>query len=144
MRPLGALVMAASLWATLPAVADEPEFCEALNALQIAAADPGATATMRFPDETQGEALCRSALELGGIRSLSCNWSYPYRAPEAQTAFDTLNAAITGCRGAPVASDAPVNHPDTYDLLTYDGGVSAALKDKANLGETHVILRVQG
>lgn len=138
------VTLAAALWSALPALANEPEFCDALNVLQIAAADPDASVTMVFPDAAQAEVPCSSALELGGIRSLSCNWSFPYRAPEAQTAFDTLNAAITACVGDAVAQDAPVNHPDTYDLLGYDGGISAALKDKATLGQTLVILRVQG
>lgn len=119
-------------------------FCDTLDTLALMAGDAGAEAQVAFPDANAAEAPCQAVLELGGIRSLSCNWSFPYRAAEAQVAFEALTEAITVCLGDPVASDAPVNHPDTYELLSFEGGVSAALKDKANLGETLVILRVQG
>ena len=119
-------------------------FCDTLDALSAAAGDPDAgDVSVLFPDGMATEAPCQAVLELGGIRSLSCNWSFDYRASEAQVAFEALATAVTACAGDPVAVDAPVNHPDTYDLLSFEGGISTALKDKANLGETLVILRVQ-
>ncbi|MEJ6389420.1 hypothetical protein [Gymnodinialimonas ulvae] len=139
----GAATGLALFLAANSALADE--FCDTLAAMQAVAGDPDARhVTVAFPDAAATEAPCRAVLELGGIRSLSCNWSFAYRAAEAQAAFEALSTAITECRGDALASDAPVNHPDTYDLLSFEGGVSAALKDKANLGETLVILRVQG
>lgn len=118
-------------------------FCDTLDALAQMAGNPGAEASVAFPDDAGTVAPCQAVLELGGIRSLSCNWSFDYRAAEAQVAFETLATTVTACAGDPVAVGAPVNHPDTYDLLTFEGGISTALKDKANLGETLVILRVQ-
>jgi hypothetical protein len=107
------IALAAVLCTALPAFADQSGFCEALSALQVAAAAPNGTETMDFPDAAQSQVECRPAIELGGIRSLSCNWSYPYRAPDAQAALQTLSAAITACIGEPITRDAPVNHPDT-------------------------------
>lgn len=135
--------LALVLLTPLPALADTPTFCGAVTGLQAAAANPEGSETMVFPG-TDIAADCAPALELGGVRSMSCNWTFPYRATEAQVAFEALSAALTECFDEAVATDTPVNHPDTYDLRIFEGGASAALKDKANLGETLVILRVQG
>lgn len=119
-------------------------FCDTLAEMQAIAGNPDAGAvTVAFPDGTAAEASCRAVLELGGIRSLSCNWAYDYRSDAAREAFELLAAEITACVGAPIATEAPVNHPDSYDLLSFASGIGAALKDKAALQETHVILRVQ-
>ncbi len=137
--------MAAALTLTLSVTAAQADgFCETLARLHADAGNPDAGAvTVAFPDATAAEASCRAVLELGGIRSLSCNWAFDYRADAARVAFDLLASEITACAGDPIATEAPVNHPDSYDLLSFAGGISAALKDKAALQETHVILRVQ-
>jgi hypothetical protein len=141
---LAACLAAALPCASLPAVA-QSDFCAQLSTLQAAAAFPG-TEDVPLTLSVMGEdaVACQRVLELGGVRSLSCNWPFPYRSDAAQVAFERLVAAITECRGDPIASDAPVNHPDSYDLSEFAEGINAALKDKAALGETHVILRVQG
>ncbi|MBY4891997.1 hypothetical protein KUL25_04370 [Rhodobacteraceae bacterium N5(2021)] len=123
----------------------DTDFCQTLSALQATAAVPeDGDVVFAFTDDTGALATCRRVLELGGARSLACNWAFAYRSDAAQAAFAALVSQVTSCRGAPLATDTPVNHPDSYDLLTFTDGISVALKDKAALQETHVILRVQG
>ncbi len=137
--PVTALVLALTI-----TVAQADGFCDTLTEMQAIAGNPDAGGfTVAFPDAIAAEASCRAVLELGGIRSLSCNWAFDYRADAARAAFDLLASEIAACAGDPIATEAPVNHPDSYDLLSFAGGISAALKDKAALQETHVILRVQ-
>ena len=91
---------------------------------------------------------CSSALAQTGGRFTYCAWSFDYRAPLANDAFNHLLHAVPACLGLDVArkNDQKVNHPDFYDLQLFEtpeAEVSVSLKDKAGLQETYVFLRVQ-
>lgn len=119
-------------------------FCKVLANLK-AAADEGDNQELQvaFPDAEAAVATCGLVRELGGVRANFCTWEFSYRSEAAETAFTSLTAQVEICLGNPIATEAPVNHPDSYQLLTYPEGASVGLKDKVGLGETHVILRVQ-
>ena len=76
-----------------------------------------------------------------------CQWSHSFRSDAAQAAFDDLGETVAACfPAAKAVRDQPVNHPDFYDLRSYDlGGTELALslKDKAALGKTFVFLHVR-
>ena len=128
-----------------PVQAQNLDFCAALAQLSHAATQPdGPAPVISFPGGQGREVPCTSALELGGVRSLSCRWAHPYRSEGAAQAFAQLLTEITACVGPAIGGDTPVNHPDSYDLRRFPDGISAALKDKAALRESIVILRVQG
>ena len=79
--------------------------------------------------------------------ALVCTWTFPYRAPEAESRYDGLAAGIEACLGedSQLKKDQPVNHPDSYTLrrfLTPKAKVSVSLKDKAARAETYVFLRI--
>ncbi len=78
---------------------------------------------------------------------MHCGWAFPYRAPEATAAFERLVTTIAACLGAEasVTADLDVNHPDFYDLRTFQSKgreIGVSLKDKAGLSETYVFLRI--
>ena len=92
-------------------------------------------------------ATCTQSLMLGGGKQLHCGWAFAYRAPDAAQAFDRVVSAVTQCLGsdAAVTADLDVNHPDFYDLQTFQLGgqeIDVSLKDKATLSETYVFLRI--
>ncbi len=73
-----------------------------------------------------------------------CQWRFEYRALEAHTLFEKIGAALEACLGPEATQDAPVNHPDSYDLRVFsakDGAVYLSIKDKAALDATFVFLR---
>lgn len=119
-------------------------FCQVLADLKVAADDPGRQdLRVTFPDAAALVTSCGLVRELGGARAVFCTWEFSYRAGAAEDAFETLALQVKTCSGDPMSAEAPVNHPDSYHLLTFSGGASVGLKDKVALGETHVILRVQ-
>ena len=78
-----------------------------------------------------------------------CQWAYAYRDPAAQSLFEDMASQLSMCLGTEVASDAPVNHPDSYDLRQYYGqsqgqgaDVFLSIKDKASIRKTFVFLRI--
>jgi hypothetical protein len=84
---------------------------------------------------------------MNGDQDVHCNWTFPYRAPEAEIAFETVVADMTACLGpqAVMSKDQSVNHPDAYDLRMFrlDGQEFAvSLKDKGALQQTLVFIRV--
>lgn len=116
--------------------------CEEMRALKADASDlqmtlPGSDAT----------ANCTRSLVLAGGTQVHCGWAFSYRAPEATRAFERLVASVGDCLGdsAAVTADLDVNHPDFYDLQTFQLGgqeIGVSLKDKAALSETYVFLRI--
>lgn len=92
-------------------------------------------------------AYCTRSLMLSGGVQLHCGWAFAYRAPAAAAAFETLVATVIDClgEGAAVTADLDVNHPDYYDLQTFQLGgreVGVSLKDKGGLSQTYVFLRI--
>ncbi|MCF2869880.1 hypothetical protein L0664_02255 [Octadecabacter sp. G9-8] len=99
-------------------------------------------------DLPQGQANCRTSLALGGTRSIHCALEFSYRSDAAVQAFDELVTQMTACIGqdATVTRDQSVNHPDAYDLRTFENGSRAyavSIKDKGALRQTLVFVRVQ-
>ncbi|MEM7240517.1 MAG: hypothetical protein AAF501_22165 [Pseudomonadota bacterium] len=96
--------------------------------------------------DLSGAASCGSARESGGM-ALYCYWEHPFRADAAQRQVDDLDAGLRRCLGLPAdgVADQSVNHPDTYDLRTYDRDafqISLSLKDKGALSRSLVFLRI--
>ena len=118
-------------------------FCEVLDDLKITAGMENVEITLAFPDAKAKVTDCSIVRELGGVRSIYCFWEFAYRSEEAKASFDALVAQVAKCRGEPIQSDAPVNHPDSYQLFTFSRGASVGFKDKVSLEESHVILRVE-
>ena len=92
---------------------------------------------------------CGTSLGLSGETSVHCNWGYPYRSPDARAVFNALGAELQACfeGQAGLGEDALVNHPDSYDLLSFDldgGTLSLSLKDKGALEQTYIFLRAEG
>lgn len=92
-------------------------------------------------------ASCAFSLDLSGSTSANCNWAFPYRSDAATDSFDAMLVALIPCADPALAivTDQPVNHPDFYDLrlLRIVGGeVGLSVKDKINLDQTYVFLRL--
>lgn len=90
---------------------------------------------------------CALAQQQGGRQTYLCHWQFDYRDKAATDAFSQLDTAIQSCRGglAPLPRDTAVNHPDSYDLHRYRHGnsiISLALKDKAELAQSLLFLRI--
>lgn len=122
-----------------PAIAD---LCDDIHALK----DKSDGFELSLPVTGQ-TAICTQSLMLGGGTQLHCGWAFAYRTPDAAQAFDRIVSAVTQCLGsdAAVTADLDVNHPDFYDLQTFQLGgqeIGVSLKDKAALSETYVFLRV--
>jgi len=96
---------------------------------------------------SQGDASCTNSLALGGGRSIHCALEFPYRSDAAARVFEELVDEITECVGSTAVSitDLSVNHPDAYDLRTFEDGArsySVSIKDKGELQQTLVFVRV--
>lgn len=135
----GTLFCTALTFAAGPAVA---ELCDDIRSLN----DKNGAVELSLPNTGQ-TATCTRSLMLGGGMQLHCGWAFAYRAAEATQAFDRVVAAVGQCLGndAAVTADLNVNHPDFYDLQTFQLGdqeIGVSLKDKATLSETYVFLRV--
>ena len=77
----------------------------------------------------------------------ACQWIFDYRSEAAQRYFQQMVAEVHACKGAvALPKDQPVNHPDSYELISYQLGnevLTVSLKDKAALDQTFVFLRVE-
>ncbi len=96
---------------------------------------------------TQETVTCKRALMLSGGAQVHCSWAFDYRVPEASQAFEHLVKSVGQCMGddAAITADLNVNHPDFYDLQTFELGgqeIAVSLKDKAALSQTYVFLRI--
>lgn len=92
-------------------------------------------------------ATCQQSRELSGATRQTCYWTFAYRAPEAEAAFEDWSNALLACYGSENAqlSDQPVNHPDSYILHRFKAEtaeISLSLKDKAGLGQTLIFLQI--
>lgn len=122
--------------------AAQADLCADIRALDASSQEPVLELTTAGPPPK-----CTRSLMLSGGVQLHCGWAFAYRASEAKDAFEGLIAEVTECFGddARVTSDLDVNHPDFYDLQTFQLGgqeIGVSLKDKAALAETYVFLRV--
>ena len=99
--------------------------------------------TLTLPG-TEISTKCTRSLMLSGGSQVHCGWAFPYRAPAA---FERLVRTVAACLGteASMTVDQDVNHPDFYDLQTFQSKgreIGVSLKDKAGLSETYVFLRI--
>ncbi|WP_415918984.1 hypothetical protein [Tateyamaria sp. SN6-1] len=103
----------------------------------------GTATDIALPFGTQG--TCTTSLDLTGARSLNCRWPFDYRAKGATDTFTDLLDVTTKCLNTDGLSDQGVNHPDSYDLRTFNtdsAQVSISIKDKGALQQTFIFLRV--
>ncbi|MEM7215325.1 MAG: hypothetical protein AAF423_07255 [Pseudomonadota bacterium] len=125
------------------------ESCGNIHALQsFAKAGFSDKSEPTLPESGSSSPQCSVSIELGGEKKYTCFWEFEYRADIAKVHFDQIGNTITLCLGnqTEIKSDQPVNHPDFYDLQTYqaDGTTFAlSIKDKAALEQTFVFLRVE-
>lgn len=127
----------------LASTAQADPFCDALTELATTQASPG----LNLPN-TDTAANCQTSLMLGGGSQVHCGWSFEYRTPAAQDAFAQTIVAVTNCLGPDTRAtlDQDVNHPDFYDLQTFDADervISVSLKDKGALQQTLVFIRIE-
>lgn len=123
--------------------AAEADMCEKTLTLGTSNAD----LTLTLPG-TEKSTKCTRSLVLSGGSQVHCGWAFPYRAPEATAAFERLVRTVAACLGteASMTADQDVNHPDFYDLQTFQSKgreIGVSLKDKAGLSETYVFLRIE-
>ena len=103
----------------------------------------GTATDIALPSGTQG--TCTTSLDLSGARALNCRWPFDYRAKAATETFFVLLDATTQCLNTDGVTDQGVNHPDSYDLRTFNtdsAQVSISIKDKGALQQTFIFLRV--
>jgi len=121
---------AAAALAVLVAGPTRADVCKWIRSVQDTPA-PGAT--------------CQTYTTTQGDAGIACRWAFGFRDPVATEFADKLWSGLSMCTGNdPVATDAPVNHPDSYGLRTMhtpDGTVSVSVKDKGGLTKTFVFLR---
>ena len=99
--------------------------------------------------ETTKDVLCAIALLPDGQESSYCYAIFPYRDPQAVDAFERLGTTLTDCfvLKAAVGTGDIVNHPDSFDQNAFcaaDYELSLSLKDKGNLNQTLIFLRLDG
>lgn len=139
MKPHGAAALVFLLFLGSTAQAD---LCDDTLTLGTKSAD----LTLTLPG-TDLPAQCTRSIVLSGGTQVHCGWAFPYRAPEAAAAFERLASEVAACLGgdASVTPDPDVNHPDFYDLQTFQLKgleIGVSLKDKASLSNTYVFLRI--
>ncbi|MFK7874902.1 MAG: hypothetical protein AB8B71_03865 [Paracoccaceae bacterium] len=142
-RVIGRCATCMALLVCGPGTAQGDPFCDDLNApLNL----QSRSVVMTLPDTKNTVSCNRSRMLSGGVQ-LHCGWAFAFRVPEAAQAFDTLLFNVATCLGedAKVTADLDVNHPDFYDLQTFQLGdqeIAVSLKDKAALSKTYVFLRI--
>lgn len=134
-----ALSAALLLWS---GAANAQAFCAGIQSVPA----QNAPVQMTLPDTGITTDCTRSLMLSGGVQ-LHCGWAFSYRAPAASEAFAQLVATVQSCLGddAAVTVDLDVNHPDYYDLQTFQLGgreVGVSLKYKGALSQTYVFLRI--
>ncbi|WP_299732879.1 hypothetical protein [uncultured Tateyamaria sp.] len=113
-------------------------YCADLTALSN-----GTITEIALPSGKAG--ICAISQDLSGARAVNCRWPFDYRVQAATDAFTRLLDATAQCLNTEGVSDQGVNHPDSYDLRTFDtdtGQVSVSIKDKGALQQTFIFLRV--
>ncbi|WP_299554413.1 hypothetical protein [uncultured Tateyamaria sp.] len=132
------MIRAAALLLLCTTTARAGAYCADLTALT-----DHTTTEIALLDGTPG--TCTTSLDLTGARAINCRWPFDYRADAAMDAFIALLNATEHCLNADGVTDQDVNHPDSYDLRTFDtetAQVSVSIKDKGALQQTYVFLRV--
>lgn len=135
--------------AALGLAAEAGSFCAGVaDAFAAARAVERSASTVAVvtPDGAGARATCRFSTDISGAKSTNCSWAYPYRSEAAAREFAAMLDAVAGCavRADDDAADAPVNHPDSYELHLFraaGGEIGLSLKDKAALDATYIFLR---
>lgn len=99
--------------------------------------------------ETERDVICAIALMPDGQDSSYCYAIFDYRSPKARDAFERLNTNLSTCFTvqAQDGTGSIVNHPDSFDQHQFCAPgalLSLSLKDKGNLNQTLVFLRLDG
>lgn len=106
---------------------------------QIATLESYATLEIAPPGAT-----CSTFLGQSANTGVSCYWEFPYRDGSAEQLAHSLWSVLKTCRpGTHLASDWPVNHPDSFELRQWSAGNAiyrVSLKDKAGQNRTLVFL----
>ena len=110
---------------------------------------PDRSSTGTFSTALPDRHECALALQLGGLRTMTCQWPFELRDAQARETFEQLAQGIETCTGTIVLldQDQQVNHPDTYDLRKFEKesiAIDVSLKDKGALQQTFVFLRIDG
>ena len=103
----------------------------------------GTATEIALPSGTPG--TCTTSLDVSGARALNCRWPFDYRAKAATDTFTGLLDATTQCLSTDGLTDQGVNHPDSYDLRTFETNtaqVSISIKDMGARQQTFIFLRV--
>ena len=134
--------MLSALALALPAQA---ETCNALQA-QLSSRENIKT---YLQQETARDVNCAIALMADGQESSYCYAIFDYRTTDARDAFNLLNTNLSNCFTAKSQKGAGglVNHPDSFDQNQFcapNAHLSLSLKDKGNLNQTLVFLRLDG
>lgn len=132
-----------------PAVTTVQDFCASLDRfMQPVTADTKNGEPVALPVPASPKPVCGTSMAPTGEISRHCHWSFDYRSAAAKDAFAATFDAATSCLAQKETSQsAPdVNHPDSYDLRAFevDGGtLSVSLKDKGQLQQTLIFLRME-
>ncbi len=130
------------------ASAAHADYCSDLDNLTQNAKDKSSNASsLRLTSLPEG-AKCSSSLSETGTRSIHCAMGFDYRAEVASATFKTIIADTKACieTTTQAKKDQDVNHPDFYDLRSFEtdkSKISISLKDKGALQMTYVFLRVE-
>lgn len=143
MRTLSSLV---AFLLTLGAPAHAASLCTGIAPVLDGLRASGDTALSDAALDLEGAAACGVAREAAGA-SHYCYWEHPFRSDEAKAQVDDLERELHKCLSltGEGTQDQSVNHPDSYDLRTYDivgASISLSLKDKGALNRSLVFLRI--
>ncbi|MEP5731806.1 MAG: hypothetical protein ABJL67_20800 [Sulfitobacter sp.] len=136
-------VLVASVAASC-AYADDA-FCTNLAQLAKQRNNAAASPDQSFvlPGHVANQAGCRRSLSAGGGSALHCMWSFAYRTDAAMQAFTQILGQMSTCGATQIRQDQSVNHPDFYDLRSYDfpnTTVGVSIKDKGALQQTLIFV----
>ena len=114
--------------------ADQIERCKPIAALE----------SFTSAGTAPGGATCATFLGQAAKTGISCYWEFHYRDDSAQKLANSLWDVARDCRpGTHLATDKPVNHPDSFQLrewATQSVIYRVSVKDKAGQQRTFVFL----
>ena len=104
-------------FASICIAANAATACETLVSLHVSPAEGG----MGFAGKASTS--CAFIVFPGRADGKACQWIFDYRSEAAQRYFQQMVAEVHACKGAvALPKDQPVNHPDSYELISYQLG----------------------
>ena len=128
---------------------DAAAFCEDLHRfMQRPEAAQPAKPEMTLPIPNAAKPTCGQGRLMSGAVSAHCYWGFGYRSDAALQSFGTTLSQVAACLSVTEATriERSVNHPDSYELHSFDRGAGTlhvSLKDKAALQNTLIFLRME-